>query len=68
MLTRTKRVTLAFQHPFSLKGGDRRLATLNNNIKLEKLAMKYRAGIEITIAARPICNSAEWLSSRSKSN
>ena len=26
MLTRTKRVTLTFQHPFSLKGVDRRLA------------------------------------------
>ncbi|MGA9817896.1 MAG: hypothetical protein WBQ54_13275 [Pseudolabrys sp.] len=25
MLTRTKRVTLTFQHPFSLKGVDRRL-------------------------------------------
>jgi len=27
MLTRTKRVTLTFQHPFSLKGVDRRLAS-----------------------------------------
>jgi len=26
MLTRTKRVTLTFRHPFSLKGVDRRLA------------------------------------------
>ncbi|MGB8893889.1 MAG: hypothetical protein WA322_25515 [Pseudolabrys sp.] len=26
MVTRTKRVTLTFQHPFSLKGVDRRLA------------------------------------------
>jgi len=26
MITRTKRVTLRFQHPFSLKGVDRRLA------------------------------------------
>lgn len=26
MMTRTKRVTLTFQHPFSLKGVDRRLA------------------------------------------
>ncbi|MGA7386582.1 MAG: hypothetical protein WBW99_01460, partial [Pseudolabrys sp.] len=26
MVTRTKRVTLSFQHPFSLKGVDRRLA------------------------------------------
>ena len=25
MVTRTKRVTLTFQHPFSLKGIDRRL-------------------------------------------
>ena len=27
MVTRTKRVTLTFQHPFSLKGIDRRLAS-----------------------------------------
>jgi hypothetical protein len=26
MVTRTKRVTLTFQHPFSVKGVDRRLA------------------------------------------
>ena len=32
MVTRTKRVTLTFQHPFSLKGVDRRLAPGNYEV------------------------------------
>jgi hypothetical protein len=36
MLTRTKRVTLTFRHPFSLKGVDRRLAAAEYEVATDE--------------------------------